>query len=100
MTHITTEVDELAITRLIFNLGVQDISLLGGQEINHKDIYMVFLNGNTLGITKNYHRFVMVFRMLRRKGLINGFVSIYPQHQHRLFHNYTTIFCQSCLINL
>lgn len=83
MTHITTEVDESAITRLIFNLGVQDINLLGGEEINSLHVYMVFLNGNTLGITKNYHRFVKVFRLLRRKELIEGFVSIYPQHQHR-----------------
>ncbi|XP_066601224.1 DNA-directed RNA polymerase III subunit RPC2 [Prorops nasuta] len=83
MTHITTEVEEEPIIRLAFNLGVENVNILGGEEINNKDVYMVFLNGNILGITKNYKRLVNVFRLLRRKGLINGFVSIFTQHQHR-----------------
>lgn len=83
MTHITTEIDEEPIIRLAFNLGVENVNILGGEEINNKNVYMVFLNGNILGIVKNYQRLVNVFRLLRRKGLINGFVSIYTQHQHR-----------------
>ncbi|XP_001607116.2 DNA-directed RNA polymerase III subunit RPC2 [Nasonia vitripennis] len=83
MTHITTEIEEEPIMRLAFNLGVENVNILGGEEINNKDVYMVFLNGNILGIVKNYYRLVTVFRMLRRKGLVNQFVSIYPQHQHR-----------------
>lgn len=83
MTHITTEVDDEPIVRLAFNLGVENVNILGGEEINNKNVYMVFLNGNILGIVKNYVRLVNVFRMLRRKGLVNGFVSIYLQHQHR-----------------
>lgn len=83
MTHITTEVEDEPIVRLAFNLGVENVNILGGEEINNKDCYMVFLNGNILGIVRNYNRLVTVFRMLRRKGLVNGFVSIYLQHQHR-----------------
>ncbi|KAK0174498.1 hypothetical protein PV327_010260 [Microctonus hyperodae] len=83
MTHITTEIDEEPIVRLVFNLGVESINFLGGEEINDKNVYMVFLNGNILGIIRDYYRLVMVFRMLRRKGLINAFVSIYLQHQHK-----------------
>ncbi|XP_078039104.1 RNA polymerase III subunit RpIII128 [Augochlora pura] len=83
MTHITTELDEEPIVRLAFNLGVENVNILGGEEINNKGVYMVFLNGNILGIVKNYQRLVNVFRLLRRNGLINGFVSIYTQHQHR-----------------
>lgn len=83
MTHITTEIDEGPIIRLAFNLGVENVNILGGEEINNKNVYMVFLNGNILGIVKNYQRLINVFRLLRRKGLINGFVSIYAQHQHR-----------------
>ncbi|CAL7942914.1 unnamed protein product [Xylocopa violacea] len=83
MTHITTEIEEGPIVRLAFNLGVENVNILGGEEINNKNVYMVFLNGNILGIVKNYHRLVNVFRLLRRNGLINGFVSIYTQHQHR-----------------
>jgi DNA-directed RNA polymerase III subunit RPC2 len=83
MTHITTEIDEEPIMRLAFNLGVENVNILGGEEINNKNVYMVFLNGNILGIVKNCYRLVTVFRLLRRKGLVNQFVSIYPQHQHR-----------------
>lgn len=45
MTHITTEVEEGPIVRLAYNIGVEDISLLGGDEINGPQVYMVFLNG-------------------------------------------------------
>lgn len=83
MTHITTEVEEEPIIRLAYNLGVENVNILGGEEINNKNVYMVFLNGNILGIIKNYHRLVSVFRLLRRKAMINGFISIYPQHHHR-----------------
>lgn len=83
MTHITTEVEEEPIIRLAFNLGVENVNILNGEEINNKDVYMVYLNGNILGIVKNYHRLVTVIRKLRRSGLVNQFVSIYPQHQLR-----------------
>lgn len=88
MTHITTEVEEEPIVRLAFNLGVENVNIIGGEEINNKDVYMVFLNGNILGIVKNYQRLVRIFRLLRRKGLVNGFVSIFTQHQHRYNTNF------------
>ncbi|XP_057327010.1 DNA-directed RNA polymerase III subunit RPC2 [Microplitis mediator] len=83
MTHITTEIEEKPIVRLVFNLGVESINILSGEEINSKDVYMVFLNGNILGVIKNYNRLVNVFRMLRRRGLVDPFVSIYLQHKHK-----------------
>ncbi|KAK1126625.1 DNA-directed RNA polymerase III subunit RPC2 [Melipona bicolor] len=83
MTHITTEIDEEPIVRLAFNLGVENVNILGGEEINNRNVYMVFINGNILGIIRNYQRLVRIFRSLRRRGLINGFVSIHTQHQHR-----------------
>jgi DNA-directed RNA polymerase III subunit RPC2 len=48
MTHITTEVEEAPIVRLAFNTGVEDVNLLGGEEINSSQVYMVFLNGKTM----------------------------------------------------
>lgn len=83
MTHITTEVEEAPIIRLAFNIGVEDVNLLGGEEINSSQVYMVFLNGNILGVIKDYQRLVRIFRMMRRNGFINGFISIYSQHKHR-----------------
>lgn len=83
MTHITTDHDEAPIIRLAFNLGVEDIQLLSGAEITSKFVYMVFLNGNILGVIRNYKRLVRTFRMMRRAGYINEFVSICPNHSHR-----------------
>lgn len=45
MTHITTDLDEEAIVRLAFNLGVEDIHFLSGEEMNGPYVYTVFLNG-------------------------------------------------------
>ncbi|XP_014238823.1 DNA-directed RNA polymerase III subunit RPC2 [Trichogramma pretiosum] len=83
MTHITTEIEEQPVINMAFTLGVESVNSLGGQEIISQDVYMVFLNGNILGTVKDHHRFVNVFRKLRRRGLVDQFVSIYPQHQHK-----------------
>lgn len=45
MTHITTDHEETPIIRLAFNLGVEDIQLLSGEEMTCQWVYMVFLNG-------------------------------------------------------
>lgn len=51
MTHITTECSEVPIARLARNAGVEDVRLLGGEEINHPAVYMVFLNGKGFSIS-------------------------------------------------
>ncbi|KAF7994414.1 hypothetical protein HCN44_003886 [Aphidius gifuensis] len=83
MTHITTEVDELPIARILFNCGTEDIRILGGQEINHKSVHTVYLNGNILGVVINHQRLLNVFRMLRRKGFIHYSVSIFVQRRYK-----------------
>ncbi|PIK46721.1 putative DNA-directed RNA polymerase III subunit RPC2 [Apostichopus japonicus] len=45
MTHITTDLDEQPITKVAFNLGVEDVSLLSGEEVSSSEVYTVFLNG-------------------------------------------------------
>ena len=45
MTHITTDMEEDPIIQLAFNLGVEDISLLSGEELSSLHTYLVFLNG-------------------------------------------------------
>jgi DNA-directed RNA polymerase III subunit RPC2 len=57
-------------------LGVEDIQLIGGDQINSKENFFVFLNGILIGIHRYPKKFVKEFRYLRRKGLINRFVSI------------------------
>jgi len=78
MTHITTEVKEDPVIRLAFNAGVEDLNLLSGEEISDVRVFTVFLNGNILGVTRNYRKLVRTFRLLRRNGILNSFVSIYP----------------------
>ena len=83
MTHITTEVKEAPIVRLAFNAGVEDIHLLSGEELSNRSIFTVFLNGNILGVIKNFVRLVNTFRAARRVGFIDGFVSIYTHMKTR-----------------
>jgi DNA-directed RNA polymerase III subunit RPC2 len=60
MTHITTEVEEAPIIRLAFNIGVEDVSLLGGEEINSSQVYMVFLNGKKIRLAHVSYNYVKI----------------------------------------
>ncbi|KAJ1031443.1 hypothetical protein NDA13_001836 [Ustilago tritici] len=82
-THITTDVEEEPIAKLAFTLGVEDVHLLTGAELYRPDSYIVYLNGNVLGVTRFPQRFVMQFRRLRRAGRISEFVSIYTNSHHQ-----------------
>jgi DNA-directed RNA polymerase III subunit RPC2 len=83
MTHITTDQEEGPIVRLAFNLGVEDLAYLSGEELSFSDIYIVFLNGNILGVVRNYKRLIRMFRLMRRSGRLSEFVSICPNHHQR-----------------
>lgn len=83
MSHVTTDLPEEGIIRLLFNLGVEDVSLLSGEELTSPHVYHVFLNGNILGVIREYKRLVRTFRKMRRAGFINEFVSIFPNHNYR-----------------
>lgn len=89
MTHITTEVDEAPVMRLAFNSGVEDIRFLGGETINNPKVFMVFINGNILGVTIGYKRLIQIFRIMRRKGLIGSFVSIHTSYLQRCIYIHT-----------
>ncbi|XP_033118006.1 DNA-directed RNA polymerase III subunit RPC2-like [Anneissia japonica] len=80
MTHITTDIEEGPIVRLAFNLGVEDINLMSGEELSSSGMYIVFLNGNILGAITKYTRLIQTFRLMRRAGFINEFISICPNH--------------------
>ena len=83
MTHITTDQEEEPIKRLAFNLGVEDIQYLSGEELSFPTVYIVFLNGNILGIVQDYKKLIRVFLMMRRSGRLSEFVSICPNHHQR-----------------
>jgi DNA-directed RNA polymerase III subunit RPC2 len=51
--------------RFAFNVGVEDVHLLSGEELSHKSIFTVFLNGNILGVIRNFQRLVDIFKKAR-----------------------------------
>lgn len=83
MTHVTTDTEDAPIVRLAFNMGVEDINLLSGEELSSSLVYLVFLNGNILGVIRDWGRLISLFRLMRRAGYINEFISITPNHNHR-----------------
>jgi len=86
MTHITTDVAEAPIVKACYTLGLEDISLLTGAELYKPNLFVVYLNGNVLGVTRFPQRFVLSFRRLRRAGHISAFVSIYTNSHHQTVH--------------
>ncbi|KAG1686323.1 DNA-directed RNA polymerase III subunit RPC2 [Nymphon striatum] len=83
MTHITTDIDEYPIAFLAMNLGVEDVHLITGEELSNPNYYLVFLNGNILGIIHNYKRLIRQIRQIRRAGKISEFISIYFSNKHK-----------------
>ncbi|KAG0004534.1 DNA-directed RNA polymerase III core subunit ret1 [Modicella reniformis] len=86
MTHITVDDEEEPLIKLAYILGVEDVSLLTGHEVYMPDTFMVFLNGNILGITRYSKQFVAAFRRMRRAGRISEFVSIFISDHHNSVH--------------
>lgn len=68
MTHITTDMEEDPIIRLAFNLGVEDIQLLSGEEMTSSRVYLVFLNGK-LGDFKRLLFFNTILNFLRIQNM-------------------------------
>ncbi|XP_066258243.1 DNA-directed RNA polymerase III subunit RPC2 [Euwallacea similis] len=83
MTHITTDIDEFPIIRLARNAGVEDIGMVASIAIHSPLAFIVFLNGNILGVTTNHKKLIDVFRLMRRKGKISNYVSIYASFLHK-----------------
>ncbi|KAF1780026.1 DNA-directed RNA polymerase, subunit 2 [Phytophthora cactorum] len=76
LCHVTSDEEPAPIKRLCFDLGVTDVSLSSGEEINHASNYLVMLNGVIIGTHVNPRAFVTRLRRIRRAGLIGEFVSV------------------------
>ena len=83
ISHITTDQDEQPIRRLAFNLGVEDIRYLSGEELSSDQSYLVLLNGNIVGVVRDHASLVRYFRLLRRNRRLNEFVSISTNDHYR-----------------
>jgi len=77
LAHVTSDEEEMPIYRVCLDLGVEDVALLSGEEINSSSAFLVFLNGLVIGAHRRPQDFVRRFRFLRRKGLLGEFVSVY-----------------------
>jgi DNA-directed RNA polymerase III subunit RPC2 len=99
LAHITTdETDTTPIERLCTDLGVEDACRLSGCDVHQRSssvrkdeaagagYYVVFLNGNILGVHQRPHVLVSSLRHLRRQGLTGEFVSVYLHEAQRAVH--------------
>mmetsp|Transcript_76208 Transcript_76208/g.164915 ORF Transcript_76208/g.164915 Transcript_76208/m.164915 type:complete len:103 (-) Transcript_76208:283-591(-) len=48
--HITTDLDDVFVTKLCFTLGVEDSTMLSGDELYDKKTFLVLLNGTPIGV--------------------------------------------------
>lgn len=83
LTHVTSDDEEEPIIRLAYDLGVEDIHLVTGDELNHPGNFLIFLNGLILGIHRSPGMFVKRFRVMRRHGRVREFVSIFKNDVHK-----------------
>ena len=51
-THVTTDSPDQPLLRICIDLGMEDAALLGGDELYSKKHYLVFLNGQPVGVVK------------------------------------------------
>ena len=65
---------KISLSLAAFNMGVEDINLLSGEELSSPLVYLVFLNGNILGVIRDWGKLINLFRLMRRAGYINEFI--------------------------
>ena len=53
LAHVTTDEDCDKLTRILFDLGVEEVTMLAGEELNWLSTYLIFLNGLILGAHAN-----------------------------------------------
>lgn len=77
LTHITNEHNDEPILHLIINLGVEDLAHFSAEDYYREGNYLVFLNGNAMGLHRDPESLANDIRKLRRSGKINEFVTVY-----------------------
>jgi len=69
-THVTSDSPDAPLRRIAFDLGMEDASLVSGDELHSPKNTLVFLNGQPVGVVRHAEKFVRNFRFLRKKGRI------------------------------
>ncbi|WVZ78285.1 hypothetical protein U9M48_026024 [Paspalum notatum var. saurae] len=86
LTHVTTDQEEGPLMNLCKSLGVEDLSLLSGEEIHAPGSFLVMFNGLILGKHRQPQKFANDMRNLRRSGKIGEFVSIFVNEKQHCIH--------------
>lgn len=76
LAHVTQDEEEHTVTRICFDLGVESVGAMTGEEMNSPENYLVFINGLILGAHSRPQELVLSLRCLRRAGCIGEFVSV------------------------
>jgi DNA-directed RNA polymerase III subunit RPC2 len=63
-----------------------DLCNVSGDELYAPNSFVIYLNGNLIGLTQNPLDFVGNFRELRRAGYVSTFVSVYINYLQRAIH--------------
>ncbi|KAA8496235.1 DNA-directed RNA polymerase III subunit RPC2 [Porphyridium purpureum] len=83
MTHVTTDDDAEPVARFCYELGVQEVGILTGLELNHPRNHLVHLNGLIVGVHRYPKQLCEQLRHLRRLGRIGQFVSVFHSEKQR-----------------
>jgi len=86
LAHITTDEESAPIERLCRDLGVEDVCMMSGNEINSTGAYLIFLNGLLLGAHTRPRYLVKMLRTMRRQGQAGEFVSLYLHAGQKSVH--------------
>jgi DNA-directed RNA polymerase III subunit RPC2 len=86
LAHITTDEIATPIERLCRDLGVEDVNMMTGNEINALGAYLVFLNGLIVGAHTQPRYLVKMLRTMRRQGQAGEFVSVYLHEGQKVVH--------------
>ncbi|RLN27867.1 DNA-directed RNA polymerase III subunit 2 [Panicum miliaceum] len=86
LTHVTTDQEEGPLMNLCKSLGVEDLTLLSGEEIHAPGSFLVMFNGLILGKHRKPQTFANAMRELRRSGKIGEFVSIFVNEKQHCIH--------------
>jgi len=84
LAHVTHDTDEQlsdSLMCLCYDLGVDNIETLSGDEINREGTFVVIVNGLIVGAHADPVWLVAKLRSIRRAGKMGEFVSIYLNRQ-------------------
>lgn len=84
MVHITTNSDTESIKKVLLSLSIQDVVFLSRTEMYQ--VWLVFLNGILIGLTKDSKKFVSEVRKLRRNAELPHFVSVFTRESLKTIH--------------